>query len=90
MHGETVETNKILNTAKRHSKRNFKSAHFRRAYRTYCNNIELVQPEQFKKIVSGKNGNVLDMETFKNRKDEEDKVNSFVGELVDKRRRITT
>ena len=77
-----MERDKLLRTAKRYEKRNFKSAHFRRAYITYCNKIELVKPEQFKKIVSGRESNVLDMENFKNKRNENDKVNSFIQSFV--------
>ena len=77
-----MQKDKLISTAKRHEKKNFKSTHFRRAYRTYCNNIELVKPEEFKTIVSGKENNIVRIDTVKTNKNETEKVNSFLKNVV--------
>ena len=78
-----MEKDKLLSTARRYEKRNFKSSHFRRTYLSYCNNVQSVQPEQFKKIVAGTIDNIVDIDTYKTLKEDDEAINSFIKKYVE-------
>ena len=78
-----MEKNKLLRTAKRYEKRNFKSSHFRRAYLTYCNSVESVQPEHFKKMVSGGGDKIVDIDSYKTLKEDDESIDSFIKKYVE-------
>ena len=80
-----MQKEEILNKARQHGKKNFKSTQYVRAYRAYCNNVELVKPDTFRGMVEGNTANVVQMNSYNNvNKSEIDKVNTFVKSYVNK------
>ena len=82
-----MHKDELLHTARQYQKSNFKSTQFRRAYRSYCNKVELVQPDTFKKLVSDTSANVVQLETFKNRQNKDEELNTFIKSFVNQHSR---